>query len=141
MFNYKRSYFLSGILTLLFALFMGISDISAQDGNVVDVVKQSSEHTIFAQLIETAQVEDILKQEGPYTVIAPTDEAFEALGETFEQIKNDPQQIQTVVINHLFQGQVSAEEVGPATGAEIIDGDIPASNGVVHSSKTVLAGN
>lgn len=140
MFTSKRSHAITGILTLLFALLIGVSGAFAQDGNVVDVVKNSENHTIFAELMETANVEEILSQEGPYTVIAPTDDAFRKLGDDFEQIRNNPEQVQTVVINHLFQGEVSAEEVGPAINVEIEDGDIPATNGLVHSTNDVIMG-
>lgn len=136
----KRSHVITGILTLLFALLIGVSGAFAQDGNVVDVVKNIENHTIFAELMETANVEDILSQEGPYTVIAPIDDAFRKLGDDFEQIRNNPEQVQTIVINHLFQGEVSAEEVEPAINVEIENGDIPATNGLVHSTNDVIMG-
>jgi len=140
MFKNKRSHAITGILTLLFALLIGVSGAFAQDGNVVDVIKNSEDHTIFAELMETANVEEILSQEGPYTVIAPTDDAFRKRGDEFEQIRNDPAQVQAVVINHLFQGEVSAEEVQPAINVEIEAGDIPASNGIVHTTNEVIMG-
>ena len=129
-----------GILTLVLAFFAGSVGVMAQDGNVVDVVKESENHTIFAELMETAQVEEVLSQEGPYTVIAPTDDAFQKLGSDFEIIRNDPKQVQNLVINHLFQGEVSAEEVEPAINVKITEGDIKASNGVVHVTDDVLMG-
>jgi len=129
-----------GVLTVVIAFFAGSVGVMAQDANVVDVIKDSNDHTIFAELMETAQVEEVLSQEGPYTVVAPTDNAFQKLGSEFEQIKNDPQQVQSLVINHLFQGEVSAEEVEPAINVKITEGDISASNGVVHVTDDVLMG-
>lgn len=106
--------------------------------DVVSVVSESPDHTIFAQMIEEAQLTETLQQAGPFTILAPTDEALEELGSELDEVRSEPQQVQNVVINHLFQGEASAEEVEETFEVEINDGDIEASNGVIHSLDEVL---
>jgi len=55
-------------------------------------------------------------------------------------MRNNPEHVQTVVVNHLFQGEVSAEEVEPAINVEIENGDIPVTNGLLHSTNDVIIG-
>ena len=146
--KFTRKYLLSAVVTAML-MFAGSGLLKAQDeikgnekknqteGDVVEVINNSEEHTIFASLMEEAQVVDLLKQEGPYTVLAPTDEALE--NEDLESIKQDPQRLQDFVVSHLFQGEVSSEDVENARNIEIEEGDIQASNGVVHFINEVIS--
>ena len=134
--------YLNRIATLftafLFVLFTaGLSTAIAQD-SVVDVINSSEDHTIFAELLTETQLDGVIAEQGPFTVVAPTDAAFEAMGGELEQIRSNPDALQNVVIGHLFQGEVSAEEAEPFLGIEIIEGDIPASNGMVHVTNEVI---
>ncbi|MEX2604266.1 MAG: fasciclin domain-containing protein, partial [Gracilimonas sp.] len=85
-----------------------------------------------------SKMEALLKEEGPYTVLAPTDEAFEKMGSDFEALKKDPQQLQNVVIGHLFNGKIVAADVEQAKQINITEGDIEAGNGTVHIIDEVL---
>lgn len=133
----KKKSFLPGIFALFFALVFSF-DAMAQGDTVVDVINDSDDHTIFAELLAETGLEGDIATDGPFTVIAPTDEAFEALGDQLEQVKQDPQMLQNIVIGHLFQGEVGSADVEPALGIEVEEGDIAASNGIVHSVGTVL---
>lgn len=110
----------------------------ASGDDVVSVVSESPDHTIFAQMIEEAQLTETLQQAGPFTILAPTDEALEELGSELDEVRSEPQRVQNVVINHLFQGEASAEEVEETFEVEVNEGDIEASNGVIHSLNEVL---
>lgn len=133
----KKKTFIPGIFALLFALVFSF-DAMAQGDTVVDVINESDDHSIFAELLEETGLAGDIATEGPFTVIAPTNEAFEEMGDQLEQVRQDPQMMQNIVIGHLFQGEVSSADVEPALGVEVEDGDIAASNGVVHSVGTVL---
>lgn len=124
------------VFALIFAF--SVNSAVAQDGNVVDVINESENHTIFAELLAETNLDDAIADQGPFTIIAPTNEAFEALGDELEQIKADPDMLQNLLIGHLFQGENSAEDVEPALGVNITTGDIPASNGLVHVTDEVL---
>lgn len=128
---------ISGFTAMLIAMFVGLGAVHAQ-GDVVEVVENSDDHTIFADLLVEAEMVDLLKEEGPYTVLAPTDEAFENLGDDFEALKENPQELQNVVISHLFNGQIGAADVEEARPVNVTEGDIEASNGTVHVIDEVM---
>jgi uncharacterized surface protein with fasciclin (FAS1) repeats len=126
------------ITAFLFILISaGLTTVMAQD-NVVDVINNSDDHTIFAELLAETQLNGVIAEQGPFTVVAPTDAAFEAMGDEFEQMRANPEVMQNIVIGHLFQGEVSAEEAEPFLEIEIKEGDIPASNGIVHITDEVI---
>lgn len=135
------------LITSLFALLFIVSvsntnAIAQEDGNnVVDVINASADHTILAQLIAEAQLVETLNMEGPYTVLAPTDDAFNELGAGLTQLRENPQELQSVLIQHLFQGEVSSDDVTEALGLEIKNGDIEADNGVIHVIDQVIIQN
>lgn len=136
MFSFKK---LTGILSAMIAIVLvaGINVTMAQ-GTVVDVVNNSEDHTIFAELLEMTEMDQIISEQGPFTVIAPTDNAFNALGDELDQIMTDPERAQNAVVSHLFQGEVPSEDVEPALGIEVTDGDNPADNGLVHVVNEVI---
>lgn len=126
-----------GVVTILIALFVGIGAVQAQE-TVVDVINESEDHTVFAELLEETELEGLLEQEGPYTVLAPTDDAFEAMGDDLEELKGNTEELQNVVIGHLYNGQVTAADMEQAKSIEIENGDIEAGNGTVHVIEEVL---
>ncbi|REL39055.1 fasciclin domain-containing protein [Rhodohalobacter sp. SW132] len=134
----KKASSVFSIFALMFAFAFTANIAQAQDGNVVDVINSSDDHTIFASLLEESNLDDAISDQGPFTIIAPNDEAFEAMGEELDQLRADPDMLQNMLIGHLFQGENTAEDVEPALGVEIIEGDIPASNGLVHVTNEVL---
>lgn len=131
---------ISMILSAFFSLVIviGINTASAQDGTVVDVITESDDHTILAQMLEETELNNVISQQGPFTVIAPTDEAFEELGPELEQIQGSSEQMQNLVIGHLFQGEVPATDAESTLNVEVQEGDISASNGTVHIVDEVI---
>ncbi len=134
----RRFSALTAVLAFVFAFTFSLDSATAQDGNVVDIVNESEDHTIFASMLEQTELDAVISEQGPFTVLAPTDEAFEALGDDLQQIQADPERMQNIIIGHLFQGEVTAEEAGPAIGVEIEQGDIKATNGLVHVTDSVI---
>jgi len=129
---------ISTFTTFLMALIIGLSSAHAQN-TVADVVSNSEEHTTFAKLLETAELKGTLQQPGPYTVLAPTNEAFKELGEEkINTLKENPQKLQNILVGHLFQGNVSASDVEETQQVNITNGDIEASNGTVHVIDEVM---
>jgi uncharacterized surface protein with fasciclin (FAS1) repeats len=137
-----------GMFIMIFATALSAADAYGQDyereyesNNIVDVINASTDHTILAQLLAEAQLIETLNMEGPYTVLAPTDAAFYELGTALNEVRQDPQQLQAVLLQHLFQGEVPSEDVTEAIGIEIDNGDIEADNGVIHVIETVILPN
>lgn len=136
------------IFALLLAFSLTFNSAYAQDesgnqnqeenGDVVEVINESEDHTIFASLLEETNLSDAISDQGPYTIIAPTDQAFESMEGDLDQIREDPDQLQNIVIGHLFQGEVPAADAEPTLGVEIKEGDIQASNGLVHVTDQVI---
>lgn len=128
----------TGFLVLTLALVFGLNSAHAQDGTVVDVVKSNEEVSTFAELLEETQLPELLNQEGPFTVVAPTDEAFQKMEVDTDQLKEDPEQLQNLVVSHLFRGEVASDEVEPNMGVKVKEGDVKADNGVVHVVEDVV---
>jgi uncharacterized surface protein with fasciclin (FAS1) repeats len=110
--------------------------------------------------IAAAGLEEVLTDEGPFTVFAPTDEAFAKLPEgTLESLLNDKEALKQVLLYHVVSGEVMASDVVKIDKAEMLNGqyvtinakdgvmvndakviktDIKAENGVIHVIDTVL---
>lgn len=126
------------VFALLFAFAFTVNNAHAQDGDVMDVINSSDDHTTFASLLAEANLDDAISDQGPYTIIAPNNEAFDAMGDELEELRADPDRLQNVLIGHLFQGEVTAEDAEPTLGVNITEADIQASNGLVHVTDEVI---
>ena len=114
----------------------------------------------LSKLISDAGLTETLKEAGPYTVFAPTDEAFKAVpAKTLDALSKDKALLISVLTYHVVPGKVSSADVknGPVTtvqgapvslyrsgsfvtveNAVVTTADIDASNGVVHIVDQVL---
>jgi uncharacterized surface protein with fasciclin (FAS1) repeats len=104
---------------------------------------------------------EALQGDGPFTVFAPTDDAFAKLPEgTVEALLKDKETLKKILLYHVVAGEVTSKEVVNLTKAETLAGkninikvkdgsvmindatvtgaDIMASNGVIHVIDTVL---
>ena len=108
---------------------------SAQDetpATVVDVAVGSPDHTMLVTALETAGLVETLAGEGPYTVFAPTDAAFEALlgelGVTAEELLAR-EDLASILTYHVVSGDLTAadvlaaiEEAGGEAAIETVNG-------------------
>ena len=132
--------------------------------DIVDTAVADGRFTTLVAAVEAAGLVDTLKSEGPFTVFAPTDDAFAKLPagtvdslllpENLEQLKN-------ILLYHVVSGKVMAADVVTLTSADTVLGqsisikvedgnvylndtvmviitDIETSNGVIHVIDTVL---
>ena len=132
--------------------------------DIVDTAVADGRFTTLVTAVQAAELVDTLKGEGPFTVFAPTDDAFAALPEgTLESLllPENKQQLTDILLYHVVPGQVMAADVTALTSAttvlgkdatikvedgkvflndnvEIIITDIETSNGVIHVIDTVL---
>lgn len=138
------------------------TDVTPGLGNIIEVADGAETFTILLTALETAGLTETLEGDGPFTVFAPTDAAFEALltelGITAEQLLASETLSQTLLYHVLVGVEVpsSAVTTGPVTtGAELTawintaDGvvineatvttaDVEASNGVIHIVDSVI---
>jgi len=139
-----------------------MAEAEAPTLDIVDLAVADGRFTTLVSAVQKAELADDLKTGGPYTVFAPTDDAFAALPEgTLDAVVADFETLNNVILYHLVPGMFMAESVaketslGTALGqplsiaahsdgtvtvndAQIIITDIPATNGVIHVIDAVL---
>jgi len=128
--------------------------------DIVDTAIEAGSFTTLVAAVEAAGLVDVLKGDGPFTVFAPTDDAFAALPEgTVEGLLADPEALAAILTYHVVAGKVMSGDLSDGmmaatvNGAEItigtMDGvtvndanvtaaDIEASNGVIHVIDKVI---
>ena len=131
------------------------------DETVVDIAISNGFNTLVAA-VQAAGLVETLSGEGPFTVFAPTDEAFAALPEgTLDSLLADPDALAEILTYHVVSGKVMAADVvglesattvqGSDIAIEVVDGgvvlngsanvvttDVEGSNGVVHIIDAVI---
>ncbi len=154
----KKSVFV--IVSLLMGLFM--THVQAQDKNIVELAVETESLSTLVTAVKAAGLVETLSSEGPFTVFAPTNEAFAALPEgTLETLlkPENKQQLIDVLTYHvvaakvmstdLEDGQEAASVQGENITVDLEDGvmindasvkmaDVKASNGVVHVIDKVI---
>ena len=156
------------VLVTLFtiALFAVVSSNTFAGGkktskNIVETaVAAGNFNTLAKALTEVGLVEE-LQKEGPFTVFAPTDEAFAKLPKgTLESLLKDKEALKKILLYHVVSGKVMASDVVKLKSATTLEGnnvkitindgnvminnakvikaDVSASNGVIHVIDTVL---
>lgn len=102
---------------------------AAEGKTVVEVVKDNNGTSEFAQLLAESGYAQVLENQGPYTVVAPSNEAIEAEKEAAGE---GAVNAKSLVQGHLYQGEVPAEQVESQMGVTVEDTDESAGNGIVH---------
>jgi uncharacterized surface protein with fasciclin (FAS1) repeats len=128
--------------------------------SVADTIAANPSLSTLNGLVAKAGLTDMLKGTGPFTVFAPTNDAFKAVpAKTLDELAKDPAQLKAVLAYHVVPAKVMAADVKngkakTANGADlnlavagtfvtVEDGmvqtaDIAATNGVVHTLDRVL---
>lgn len=136
---------------------------AAPKADIVDTAVAAGSFNTLVAAVQAADLVDTLKSPGPFTVFAPTDEAFAKLPEgTVESLlkPENKAQLQAVLTYHVLAGAVKSTDIAgqklsPTTvqgstvdidatdgvkvdNANVITADIEASNGVIHVIDTVI---
>ncbi len=137
------------------------SHAATASNNIVETAVAAGSFNTLVAAVQAADLADTLAGEGPYTVFAPTDEAFAKLPEgTVEALLANPDQLREILLYHVVPGKVTASQVVTlssattaqgsdvdikvAGGSVMIDNatvtatDIETSNGVIHVIDTVI---
>jgi uncharacterized surface protein with fasciclin (FAS1) repeats len=111
--------------------------------DIVDTAVSAGSFTTLVAAVKAAGLVDTLKGAGPFTVFAPTDEAFAKLPEgTVEALLKDIPKLTKILTYHVVSGKVLAADVVKLTSAKTVEGSevkIDASNGVKINDSTVTA--
>jgi uncharacterized surface protein with fasciclin (FAS1) repeats len=136
--------------------------VFAQDKDIVDTAVEAGTFNTLAAALTAAGLVETLKGEGPFTVFAPTDEAFAALpaGTVEDLLKpENKDQLVAVLTYHVVPGAVMSTDLtegmtaatvngadvtitldggAKVNGANITAADVAASNGVIHVIDAVI---
>ena len=138
---------------------VGGAEMSAEM-NIIENASNSPIHTTLVAAVQAAGLVETLQGEGPFTVFAPTDEAFAALPEgTVEGLLEDTEALTAILTYHVVPGAVMSGDLTDGMTAETVNGaevtfsvgdsvmindatvttaDIEASNGVIHVIDAVI---
>ncbi len=152
--------FVAAITLVTTASFAGSK---AHNKDIVDTAVSAGSFTTLVAAVKAAGLVDVLKGDGPYTVFAPTDDAFAALpAGTVESLlkPENKDQLVAVLTYHVVPGTVFSADLAGKTlaaktvqgqsvaidatngvfvdGARVISADIETSNGVIHVIDQVI---
>lgn len=140
-------------------------DMAAAEASdsLVEVAAANGSFDTLIAAVQVAGLEPTLAGEGPYTIFAPTDEAFAALPEgTVEKLTKPENQevLKEILAYHVISGAVTANDINPGTlstvegselevakdpagvvvngQAKVVQPDVTADNGVIHVIDSVL---
>ena len=156
---------LKNILTMLgtCSMLIGSSLAGAADKDIVDTAVNAGSFKTLAAALQVADLIGALKGDGPFTVFAPTDDAFAKLpAGTVESLlkPENKQQLVGILTYHVVAGKVAAKQVVELKGAKTLNGqrvdiavdggtvsvdnakvvktDIECSNGIIHVIDSVI---
>jgi uncharacterized surface protein with fasciclin (FAS1) repeats len=141
------------------AAFLAMSS-AAWASDIVDTAVSAGQFKTLVTALQEADLVDTLRQEGPYTVFAPTDAAFAKLpAGTLDALLKDKEKLAAVLAYHVVPGKIMAAQVKPGSvktvqgqsftvskqgsnvmvdAAKVVKTDIAASNGVIHVIDSVI---
>jgi uncharacterized surface protein with fasciclin (FAS1) repeats len=110
--------------------------------DIVDTAINAGSFNTLVTAITAAGLDTALKGEGPFTVFAPTDEAFSKLASgTVESLLQDIPKLRQILEYHVASGKVMAADVVKTDSVSTVEGSslkIDASNGVKVNNATVV---
>jgi uncharacterized surface protein with fasciclin (FAS1) repeats len=146
-------------LTATAMMFVASFGLQAADKDIVDTAVAAGSFKTLVTAVKAAGLVETLKSAGPFTVFAPTDEAFAKLpAGTLDKLLANPADLKQVLLYHVVPGKVMAADVKAgkvktAQGAQamlstsggvkidqanIVKTDIVTSNGVIHVIDAVI---
>jgi uncharacterized surface protein with fasciclin (FAS1) repeats len=140
---------------------LALFSFAASAADIVDTAVAAGDFKTLVAAVKAAGLVDTLKGAGPFTVFAPTDEAFAKLPTgTVDALLKDPEKLKGILLYHVVSGKVMAADVMKMKTAKTVEGgsikihemggkvmvnnatvtktDIICDNGVIHVIDTVL---
>ncbi|MFN2203080.1 MAG: fasciclin domain-containing protein, partial [Caldilineaceae bacterium] len=158
----KKKHLVSIVLALVVVL-LPSSFAFAQEGDIVDTAAANEDFSTLVAAVQAAGLVDALKGEGPFTVFAPVNAAFEPLAAdgTLDALLADPSgDLTQILLYHVVPGKVMSSDLSDGLQADTLEGspltftvsdsgamvndanivaaDIEVSNGVIHVIDKVL---
>jgi uncharacterized surface protein with fasciclin (FAS1) repeats len=157
----SRALLAFALVTAVFASQTLAGDHKSSKKDIVETAVAAGSFNTLAKALTEAGLVETLKGEGPFTVFAPTDDAFAKIPEsTLTALLKDKEALTRVLLYHVVAGKVMSSDVVKLKSAKTVEGskatisvddgtvmidkakvvkvDIKASNGVIHVIDTVL---
>jgi len=151
----------SFLATMVGVAFFALNSLPALSANIVETAVEAGSFETLTTAVEEAGLADTLKEEGPYTVFAPTDEAFAQLPEGTVSSLLEPEnqdKLTDILLYHVVAGEVTSDQIVDGelktvggesvyistdqgvqiNDANVVKADIAADNGVIHVIDQVL---
>jgi len=127
--------------------------------NVVDAASEAGQFGTWSLAVRQSGIAQRLEGDGPFTVFAPTDDAFARLGEALDEILANETTLRETVERHIVAGRYASTDLtdgqqlttlGGTTltvsatagvqvgGSAVVEPDLTASNGIIHGIDPVL---
>lgn len=158
--KFWRRLHLVGAVALAFG-WLFTSTARAAEKDIVDTAIAAGNFKTLVKLVQEAGLVDALRGEGPFTVFAPTDQAFAKLPKAqVEALLRDKEALRQVLLYHVVSGRVTSDQVANLRSAKTLQGgeiristsggkvrinranvikaDIQCTNGVIHVIDTVI---
>ena len=151
------------LLTISFLSFAGILKADGHKPDIVDTAVAAGSFNTLVKAVTAAELVETLKGKGPFTVFAPTDEAFSALDSNLLEslLKSENKgKLAGILTYHVLAGKVMSSEISGTieattvngqkltvkksygnvfvNDAQVVTADIEADNGVIHVINKVL---
>lgn len=134
---------------------------SEEPGTIVEVASGNEDFSTLVAAVGAADLAETLSSEGPFTVFAPTDAAFEALPDGVLDallLEENKDTLVKILTYHVVPGEVTSDQISAGdvatvegqtvtvttdegvqvNGANVVTADVEASNGVIHVIDSVL---
>ncbi len=103
------------LLAVLILAVVPFMSVGAQDQNIVEIAAGNPDFSTLVSLVEAAGLADVLASEGPFTVFAPTNEAFAAVPQPLlDFLAANPEALTRVLTYHVVSGAVTSADISDA---------------------------
>lgn len=131
-----------------------------EGSTVYEIIQESDDHTTLETALDQAGLNAALSEAGPFTVFAPTDQAFAILGDALDEILADEDLLNSILTYHVTSGAVASTDLENGQSVTMLEGsdamigifgesifideakvivaDLVADNGIVHVIDVVL---
>ena len=138
---------------------LALATLSAQAADIVDTAVAAGNFKTLVTALKAAGLVDTLKGKGPFTVFAPTDDAFAKIPKAdLDALLANKAKLKSVLTYHVVSGKVMSTDIKPGkvktvegeqltlstkdgvmvNNAKVVAADVAADNGVIHAIDTVL---
>ncbi|MGH7501787.1 MAG: fasciclin domain-containing protein [Longimicrobiales bacterium] len=112
MWNHRTPLIVAAALALVASPALAQEQQQPQPETIISVLERQGNHTTFLQAIRAAGLEETLQGEGPYTVFAPTDEAFAKLPEgKLDELMANPETLKELLSFHIAAQAIRSADV------------------------------